>query len=98
MTMPFERTRAVLQTREFLQWVLSSETTLETLVQAKREARALLRHYPSTSDMNIAHHVCPNWFGATRERSGPTAPDDAFRPIGEGDFAGHEFEVGALER
>lgn len=57
MTMPFERTRAVLRTREFLQWVLSAEATSETLMQGKREARALLRHYPSTSNMEIAHHA-----------------------------------------
>jgi len=94
MTMPFERTRAVLQTREFLRWVLSAEATSEMLMQAKREARALLRHYPSTSDMEIAHHACPMWFGAARERSGPTSADDAYRPIGEADFTGHEFEVG----
>ena len=94
MTMPHERTRAVLQTKDFLRWVLSADATSETLMQAKSEARALLRHFPSTSDMEIAHHACPMWFGAARERSGPTSADDAFRPIGEGDFAGHEFEVG----
>ncbi len=93
MTMPAERTRAVLQTREFLQWVLSSETTLEVLIQAKRDARALLRHYPSQADMNIAHHACPSWFGEALQRSGWRSPDDAYRPIGEGDFEGHEFEA-----
>lgn len=45
MTMPFERTRAVLQTRDFLQWVMSADATAETFTQAKREARTLLRHY-----------------------------------------------------
>ena len=94
MTMPYERTRAVLQTREFLQWVLSADATSETSMQAKHEARALLRHFPSTSDMEIAHHACPMWFGAARERSGPTSPDDVDRPIGEGDFTGHEFGEG----
>ena len=73
MTMPFERTRAVLQTREFLQWVLSAEATSEMFMQAKREARTLLRHYPSSMDMHLAHLACPQWFGPTLERNGSDA-------------------------
>ena len=97
MTMPFERTRAVLQTREFLRWVLSAEATSEMLMQAKREARALLRHYPSTSDMEIAHHACPMWFGAARERSGVTSADVVERPIADGDSVEQKALAGSTQ-
>lgn len=73
MTMPCERTRAVLQTKELLQWLMSVESTSENLMQAKREARRLLRHYPSSMDMHLAHLACPQWFGPTLERNGSDA-------------------------
>lgn len=79
MTMPFERTRAVMQTKGFLQWVLSAEATLENLMQAKREARHLLRHYPSSIDMHLAHLACPGWFGPTLDRKGPMPPGEVER-------------------
>ena len=44
MTMPSERTRAIIQTREFLV-DLSRDKTLPEAVRT--EARRLLRHYPS---------------------------------------------------
>lgn len=43
MTMPHERTRAVLETREFL---LSLKQNLAVPDDVRRTARALLRHYP----------------------------------------------------
>ena len=43
MTMPDERTRAVLETREFL---LSLKQNLAVPDDVRRTARALLRHYP----------------------------------------------------
>lgn len=48
MTMPGERTRAVIQTHEFLV-ELSRDTSLPAKV--RRDAKFLLRHYPSKSDM-----------------------------------------------
>jgi hypothetical protein len=60
MTMPVERTRAVMQARQFLQ-----ELALETELPAnvRREAQRLLRHYPRLSDMQLAHLALPTWFG-----------------------------------
>ena len=87
MTMPHERTRAVLQTREFLQWLLSAEATLEMFRQAKREARTLLRHYPSSIDLHLAHLACPMWFGATLERKRPMPPDEVERLVADLDSA-----------
>lgn len=51
MTMPGERTRAVIQTHEFLV-ELSRDTSLPAKV--RRDAKFLLRHYPSKADMERA--------------------------------------------
>jgi hypothetical protein len=93
MTMPFERTRAVLQTREFLQWMLSAEATLEMFKQAKREARTLLRHYPSSIDLHLAHLACPMWFGPTLERKGPMPPDEVERLITDLDSGAYDGQA-----
>ena len=79
MTVPAERTRAVLQTRKFLQWIQSADLTPEVSVQIKHEARALLRHFPSSVDMELAHLACPMWFGASLDRKGTMAPDEIKR-------------------
>lgn len=52
MTMPSERTRSIIQTREFLV-DLSRDKTLPEAVRT--EARRLLRHYP-TCGMQIKFH------------------------------------------
>ena len=83
MTMPSERTRAVLQTREFLQWLLRTEVTPDMVARVKSEARALLRHYPSSIDMHLAHLACPQWFAATLERKGPMSPNDVERLVAD---------------
>lgn len=90
MTMPFERTRAVLQTREFLQWVLSADASVESLMQAKREARTLLRHYPSSIDLHLAHLACPMWFGATLERKSPLPSEEVERLVADLGATEHE--------
>lgn len=48
MTMPHERTRSVIQTRDFL-IELSHDTTLPERVC--HDAKFLLRHYPTRADM-----------------------------------------------
>lgn len=48
MTMPCERTRSVLQAREFL-IELSQNTNLPDAT--RRQAKQLLRHYPSQMEM-----------------------------------------------
>ena len=90
MTMPSERTRAVLQTREFLKWVMSAEATSEALVQAKQQARTLLRHYPSSIDLHLAHLACPMWFGPSLEHSGPMSPEEVERLVADLDSAEHD--------
>jgi hypothetical protein len=51
MTIPEERTRAVIQTRAFLR-ALRDDSKLRSAI--REEARRLLRHYPSAMDMQYA--------------------------------------------
>ncbi|SFQ27356.1 hypothetical protein SAMN05216229_11544 [Geopseudomonas sagittaria] len=54
MTMPSERTRAIIQTREFLV-DLSRDQALPEAVRT--EARRLLRHYPAADEVLLAGKV-----------------------------------------
>jgi len=66
MTMPDERTRAVLQAREFLQELATGEWACPLPLGVRREAQRLLRHFPRENDMELAHLALPTWFGAAR--------------------------------
>ena len=46
MTIPIERTRSVVQTREFLQGLAAGREAPGLPEAVMREARRLLRHYP----------------------------------------------------
>jgi len=67
MTMPDERTRAVLQTRAFLLELMDSEASPGLPDSVRREARALLRHFPGSGDLLLAHHALPERFGKPAE-------------------------------
>ena len=54
MTMPSERTRAVIHAREFLQ-ELSQDVSLSESI--RWQAKQLLRHYPSRQEMLLAGQV-----------------------------------------
>ena len=54
MTMPNERTRAVIQTREFLV-ELSRDASLPDRV--RRDAKFLLRHYPNRNEVLSAGRI-----------------------------------------
>lgn len=58
MTTPFERTRALVQTKAFLQELMQHED--ESL---RNEARRLLRHYPALAEIELAHLALPQFFG-----------------------------------
>ena len=81
MTMPNERTRAVMQAREFLQELAWSAADAGIPEPVRREAMRLLRHYPDGSEMGLAHMALPGWFGEV-----PGSRDDA-RPTGSRAFA-----------
>lgn len=63
MTMPDERTRSVIQTREFLQMLEAADKT-EVPENIRKEAHRLLRHFPRTMDLQFAANACPEWFGS----------------------------------
>lgn len=63
MTMPHERTRAVICAREFLRELADPTVTPGLPVAIRSRAQTLLRHYPSPMDMQLAHLACPQWFG-----------------------------------
>ena len=59
MTLPDERYRAVVQTKQFLLRLL---TTPRIPKAVKADARSCLRHYPSDWDMNRAAQAAPEVF------------------------------------
>lgn len=54
MTMPDERSRAVVKTRDFLV-MLSRDVALPDKV--RRDAKSLLRHFPSRDDVILAGQI-----------------------------------------
>ncbi|WP_317848733.1 BPSL0761 family protein [Pseudomonas sp. GL-B-16] len=54
MTMPHERTRSIIQTRDFLV-DLSHDQALPDSI--RNEARRLLRHYPTSNEILLAGKV-----------------------------------------
>jgi hypothetical protein len=70
VTMPNERTRAVLQARDFLQELATGEWPCALPSGVRREAQRLLRHFPHDNDMELAHLALPTWFGPTRGSGG----------------------------
>ncbi len=71
MTIPSERTRAVLETRIFLRDLMSEDRTPGIPAHIREMARSLERHFPSQSDMRIAHYAASAWFGPVPEDSPP---------------------------
>jgi hypothetical protein len=52
MTLPYERTRAVVNTHDFLLELLDPKVTPRVPKAIRTQAYHLLRHYPSEYDMN----------------------------------------------
>lgn len=61
MTLPDERYRSVLRTREFL-WRLAGGEFPRTPKAVRQEAAALLRHYPSEFELDDVSHYAPHVF------------------------------------
>lgn len=53
MTVPVERTNAVLNTQEFLYSLLDPKKTPRVPKEIREQAHHLLRHYPTKFDMDI---------------------------------------------
>lgn len=63
MTVPFERTRALIQTKEFLEAMMDPRRTPRTPKWMRGKAKSLLRHYPGLAEIEAAHKALPDEFG-----------------------------------
>lgn len=63
MTMPYERTRALIETKLFLEQLLDRTESPRVPTWARERARWLLRHYPTYSNIEIAHKALPHLYG-----------------------------------
>lgn len=59
MTTPDERTRAVLQTRQFLERLCSPAQPGSVAPAFREEACRLLRHYPVAGDLRLVAQALP---------------------------------------
>ncbi len=62
MTLPDERFRAVLRTRDFLVNLCNPQHTPRVPKIIRDEARSCLRHYPDYYDMNKTSQTSPDIF------------------------------------
>ncbi len=67
MTLPDERYRAVVRTEKFLMALCNPTETPRVPKDIRQQARALLRHYPNTWDMNRAAQATPDVFAENME-------------------------------
>lgn len=65
MTMPHERTRSIIQARDFLADLSHDQALPESI---RNEARRLLRHYPTSNEILLAGKV------EEQMKNGLTAP------------------------
>lgn len=63
MTVAFERTRALVQTKEFLEAMLDPKATPRVPRWMRGRAKALLRHYPGLAEIEVVHKALPDEFG-----------------------------------
>lgn len=60
MTLPVERTRAVLETEKFLHRLCDPKVTPGLPKKIRFDARSLLRHYPTASDLHLTNQGWSN--------------------------------------
>lgn len=64
MTLPRERTRAIQRAQRFLLDLMDARATPRVPADLRREARAILRHYPGVYDLTLAARHAPEVFDA----------------------------------
>ncbi len=67
MTLPDERYRAVLYAEEFLRAIANPGITKRVPKELRQRAQNILRHYPSTWDMQRAAREAPDVFAERME-------------------------------
>ena len=63
MTIPYERTRALIETKLFLLNLVDKEQLPHIPDSVRQHADYLLRHYPSYADIELAHRALPDLYG-----------------------------------
>ena len=64
MTLPFERTRAMLDVRLFLLELTDPGLTHRVPRALRGRAASLLKHFPTNADIERVHQALPDCFGA----------------------------------
>jgi hypothetical protein len=67
MTIPYERTRAVVETRRFLKELAEGRLVHASPERLQQYAVSLLRHYPSRGDMHLTASALPAWWSPPDE-------------------------------
>ena len=67
MTLPDERYRAIVQTQKFLLDLCNPQHTPRVPKLIRDRARSMLRHYPTTFDMQHAAEAAPDIFAEKME-------------------------------
>ena len=62
MNVPFERARALVQTKQFLEAMLDPKQTPRTPRRMRGQAKALVKHYPGLFEIEMAHKALPSEF------------------------------------
>jgi hypothetical protein len=68
MTTPAERYRSAIQTREFLVSLITPSETPRVPSPIRSTARALLRHFPNSLDLEEAAYAAPEVFKGVASR------------------------------
>lgn len=63
MTLPYERKNAVTRTEDFLVRLCDPKQTPRVPSEIRKEARGLLKHYPTSYYMELAAEQAPKVFG-----------------------------------
>ena len=63
MPAPHQRTRALIETKLYLQELQDPKLTPRVPAAVREIARKLLRHYPSYSDIELVHKALPLFYG-----------------------------------
>ena len=84
MTIPSERTRALIHTYELLERLQDRRATPRVPGWLREHARALLRHSPDRSSIQLAHLALPHLFGPVPRQGQPTGVEDPGGPVDGG--------------
>ena len=63
MTIPYERTRALIETKSFLLKLVDTKRLPRVPKSVRQHAEYLLRHYPSYADIELVHKALPDYYG-----------------------------------